>query len=105
MELKTEDFLRDRDTVAAKQISNRFDNLLDDEDRRWDSRFEDHSIPIREEEFLLNEAERILDDERATRVETAFALVVSAIVRERLISRFEDEDGEIIGFDAKKPNK
>ncbi len=100
MNFKTEDFLRERDAVAGRRISNRYDNLLSDEDRRWNSSRVDHSVPIREEEFLLNEAERILDDERATGAEKSFAWVVAEIVRERLISRFEDEDGEIIGFDA-----
>ncbi len=80
MKFKTEEFLIDRDVITAKRISNRFDNLLDDLERYGDSRFD--CTRKREEHFLLNEADKILEDERATRAEKTFARIVYQIVSE-----------------------
>jgi hypothetical protein len=80
MEFKTEEFLIDRDVLTAKRISNRFDNLLDDLERYGDSCFD--CTRKREEHFLLNEADKILEDKRASRAEKAFAGIVYQIVGE-----------------------
>ncbi|MCA1622732.1 MAG: hypothetical protein LC768_10680 [Acidobacteria bacterium] len=79
MEFKTEDFTMDRDTATAKRISNRLDNLYDDLNRCRNPRC-NHSNRIREEDFLLTEALKILQDETATRAEQAFAGIVYELV-------------------------
>ncbi len=81
MELKTEDFLIDRDTATAKRITNRFNNFLDDQDRCRDSS-RGRSNRIREKTFLLDEADKILSDPASTRSAKAFAGIVYAFVSE-----------------------
>jgi hypothetical protein len=81
MEFKTEAFLIDRDTATAKRISNRFENLLNDLDRRDKYRLV-HSDQILEKIFLLGETYKVLDDPASTQREKAFAEIVYAIVSE-----------------------
>jgi len=79
MYLKTKDFLIDQDTAVAARISNRLDNLYDDLNRCTDSHCH-ASHRIRQENFLLKEADRILLDPNTTRSEKSFAGIVYEIV-------------------------
>ncbi len=79
MEFKTKDFLIDQDTATAARISNRLDNLYDDLNRCADSHCK-ASRRVRQENFLLGEADKILRDPNATRSAKAFAGIVYEIL-------------------------
>ncbi|MEJ7860734.1 MAG: hypothetical protein WKF90_03750 [Pyrinomonadaceae bacterium] len=81
MYLKTKDFLIDRDTVTAARMSNRLDNFYDDLNRCKNSHCNQDNHRIRQENFLIKEADKILLDPNATRSEKAFAGIVYEIVR------------------------
>jgi hypothetical protein len=89
MEFKTKDFFTDRDTAAAARISNRLDNLFDDLNRCEDSRCNQGSHRVRQENFLIKEADRILLDPNTTRSAKAFAGIVYEI-----LSGFQEDIGE-----------
>ena len=80
MEFKIKDFLIDRDTATAARMSNRLDNLFDDLNRCKDSHCSQDNHRIRQENFLIKEADKILLDPNATRSEKAFAAIVYEIV-------------------------
>lgn len=80
MEFKSTDFLIDRDKATAARMSNRLDNLYDDLNRCRESHCSHCNERIREENFLIKEADRILTDPAATRSEKAFAAIVYEIV-------------------------
>ncbi|MEJ7862147.1 MAG: hypothetical protein WKF90_11005 [Pyrinomonadaceae bacterium] len=84
MYLKTKDFYTDSDTATAARISNRLDNLYDDLNRCKDSHCK-ASHRIRQENFLIKEADKILLDSNATRSAKAFAAIVYEI-----LTAFED---------------
>jgi hypothetical protein len=90
MEFKTEDFFIDRDTATEKRILNRFENLLNDQERRDKYRLV-HSNQTLDKIFLLDETFKVLDDPDSTRREHAFAQIVYAIVSEWEV------DGEVEG--------
>jgi hypothetical protein len=79
MYLKTKDFYTDSDTATAARISNRLDNLYDDLNRCADSHCK-ASHRIRQENFLIKEADKILLDSNATRSAKAFAGIVYEIL-------------------------
>jgi hypothetical protein len=86
MYFKTKDFLIDRDTATAARISNRLDNLYDDLNRCADSHCK-ASHRIRQENFLIKEADKVLLDPRATRSAKAFAGIVYEV-----LNGFQQED-------------
>ncbi len=88
MEFKTTDFFTDRDTATAARISNRLDNLYDDLNRCTDSCCQ-ASHRVRQENFLIKEADKILLDPNTTRSEKAFAGIVYEI-----LNGFQQEMGE-----------
>ncbi len=73
------DFYTDTDTATAARISNRLDNLYDDLNRCADSHCK-ASHRIRQENFLIKEADKILLDSNATRSAKAFAGIVYEIL-------------------------
>jgi hypothetical protein len=77
MELKTEDFLRDRDTVAAGRLSRRFNNHYVDLDR---VNISPRKEGKRGKKFLIAEAVRILHDPEATQREQIFARAVHTLL-------------------------
>jgi len=79
MEYTNQDFLMYRDTAAAARMSNRLDNLFDELDSCNDSHCK-ASHRIRQEDFLLEEAGKILTDPNATRSAKAFAGIVYEIL-------------------------
>jgi hypothetical protein len=88
MNFKTKDFLIDRETAKVDRVRKRFDNFLDDLDRCKDSR----SNRMREENFLLNEAHKVLTDPTARRSEKAFAGIVYQIISEWLIDGLQEDE-------------
>jgi len=88
MEYTTQDFFMYRDTAAAARMSNRLDNLFDELDRCTEPRCK-AIHRIRQENFLLDEADKILLDPTATRSAKAFAGIVYEVV-----SGFQQEMGE-----------
>ncbi len=89
MEFKTKDFLVDRDTATAARISNRLDNFYNDLNRCNDSCCSQASRRIRQENFLIKEADKILLDPNTTRSAKAFAGIVYEIVR-----GFQEDEGD-----------
>jgi hypothetical protein len=89
MYLKTKDFFTDSDTATAARISNRLDNLYDDLNRCNDSCCNQENHRIRQEKFLIKEADKILLDPNATRSAKAFAGIVHEI-----LNGFQQEMGE-----------
>jgi hypothetical protein len=79
MGFKTKDFYTDSDTATAARISNRLDNLYDDLNRCADPHCK-ASHRIRQENFLIGEADKILLDPTATRSAKAFAGIVYEIL-------------------------
>ncbi len=77
MEFETEDFLRDRDTVAAGRLRRRFDNHYDDLDRRNMSSRKERK---RGKKFLIAEAIKMLHDAEATQREQVFARAVHTLL-------------------------
>jgi hypothetical protein len=92
MEYTTQDFFMYRDTAKAARMSNRLDNLFDELDRCNDSHCK-ASHRIRQENFLIKEADKILLDSNATRSAKAFAGIVYEIVSgfQEEISKDNDE--------------
>jgi hypothetical protein len=92
MEYTTQDFFMYRDTAKAARMSNRLDNLFDELDRCTDSHCK-ASQRVRQENFLLGEADKILLDTSATRSAKAFAGIVYEIVSgfQEEISKDNDE--------------
>ncbi len=88
MYFKTTDFLVDRDTVTATRISNRLDNLYDDLNRCNDLHCQ-ASNRIRQENFLIGEAGKVLVDPDATRSAKAFAGIVYEV-----LSGFQQETSD-----------
>jgi hypothetical protein len=80
MYLKTTNFLIDRDAATAARISNRLDNLYDDLNRCTDSCCSQASKRIRQENFLLAEAGKILTNADSTRSAKAFAGIVYEVL-------------------------
>jgi hypothetical protein len=80
MEYTTQDFFMYRDTAKAARMSNRLDNLYDDLNRCNDSCCSKDSHRIRQEKFLIKEADKILLDPNATRSAKAFAGIVYEIL-------------------------
>ncbi len=80
MYLKTKDFLIDRDTATAARISSRLDNLYDDLNKCTDSCCSQASKRIRQENFLLAEAGKILTNADSTRSAKAFAGIVYEVI-------------------------
>ena len=91
MYLKTKDFYTDSDTATAARISNRLDNLYDDLNRCSDSHCK-ASHRIRQENFLIGEADKILLDPTATRSAKAFAGIVYEILNGFQQEMFDDND-------------
>ncbi len=89
MEFKTKDFFIDRDTATAARISNRLDNLYDDLNRCKGSCCSQAGRRIRQENFLIKEADKILLDPDTTRSAKAFAGIVYEIV-----SGFQEDKGK-----------
>ncbi len=89
MEFKTKDFLVDRDTATAARISNRLDNFYNDLNRCNDSCCSQASRRIRQENFLIKEADKILLDPNTTRSAKDFAGIVYEIVR-----GFQEDEGD-----------
>jgi hypothetical protein len=92
MYLKTKDFYTDSDTATAVRISNRLDNLYDDLNRCKDSRCNHDNHRIRQENFLIGEAGKILLDPNATRSAKAFAGIVYEILNGFQQEMNEDQD-------------
>jgi hypothetical protein len=88
MEYTTQDFFMYRDTAAAARMSNRLGNLFDELDRCNDSHCK-ASHRVRQEDFLLEEAGKILTDPNATRSAKAFAGIVYEV-----LSGFQEDVGE-----------
>jgi hypothetical protein len=79
MEYTTQDFFMYRDTATAARMSNRLDNLFDELDRCAEPQCK-ASHRIRQENFLIGEADKILRDPNATRSAKAFAGIVYEVV-------------------------
>ncbi len=89
MYFKITNFLIDSDAATAARISNRLDNLYDDLNRCNDSCCSQASKRIRQENFLLAEAGKILTDADSTRSAKAFAGIVYEV-----LNGFQQEAGE-----------
>ncbi len=89
MEYTTQDFFMYRDTAAAARMSNRLDDLFDELDRCTEPQCK-ASHRIRQENFLLGEADKILLDPTATRSAKAFAGIVYEVV-----SGFQQDTGNV----------
>jgi hypothetical protein len=85
MNFKTTDFFTDSDTATAARISNRLENLYDDLSRCNNPRHR-ASRRVRQENFLIKEADRIFHEPNATRSAKAFAEIVYEI-----LSGFQEE--------------
>jgi hypothetical protein len=85
MEYTTQDFFMYRDTAAAARMSNRLDNLFASLDRCTEPHCR-ASHRIRQENFLIKEADKILLDPNATRSAKAFAGIVYEV-----LSGFQEE--------------
>ncbi len=98
MEFKTKDFLIDRDTATAARMSNRLDNFYDDLNRCKDSHCNQDNHRIRQENFLIKEAGKILTDPNATRSAKAFAGIVyevlSGFQEDEVLNEFQEDVGE-----------
>ncbi len=79
MEYTTQDFFMYRDTAKAARMSNRLDNLFDELDRCTEPQCK-ASHRIRQENFLIKEADKILLDSNATRSAKAFAGIVYEVL-------------------------
>jgi hypothetical protein len=97
MEYTTQDFFMYRDTAKAVRISNRLDNLYDELDRCADPHCK-ASHRVRQEDFLLEEAGKILTDPNATRSAKAFAGIVyevlSGFQEDDVLNEFQEDVGE-----------
>ena len=78
MEYTTQDFFKYGETAKAARMSDRLDNLFD-EPRCTEPRCK-AIHRIRQENFLLDEADKILLDPTATRSAKAFAGIVYEIL-------------------------
>jgi len=79
MEYTTQDFFNYRDTAAAVRMSDRLDDLYDQLGRCSDPQCK-AIHRVRQENFLIGEADKILRDPNATRTAKAFAGIVYEVV-------------------------
>jgi len=91
MEYTNQDFFKYGDTAKAARMSNRLDNLFDQLGRCSDPHCK-ASQRVRQENFLIGEADKILLDPNATRSAKAFAGIVREILDGFQQTKGEDQD-------------